>query len=186
MSTERDLIDALRAFASIQIDCPTEIVPNGYANPVSWRSDVLKARAVLKAAESAVSSPAGDAAQRYSLQQSAGYKWLAHMIKDPAGEWVKFNAAAPAAPAQQSNSVTQDFRTTDLIPAAPVAEPHPDTVLLDWLIERRDIFAYHGRGLTIVACAGSFAAREIETSDVRTAIKVAMQQHLPTPEVAPK
>lgn len=38
---------ALSKFARIEIDSPTEIVPNGYANPDDWRNDVMEARAAL-------------------------------------------------------------------------------------------------------------------------------------------
>lgn len=42
-----ELLGALQVFADIQIDCATEIVPNGYSNPEQWRQHVLAARAAI-------------------------------------------------------------------------------------------------------------------------------------------
>lgn len=41
------LREALAPFAKISINGPGEIVPNGYASPAVWRSDVARARAAL-------------------------------------------------------------------------------------------------------------------------------------------
>ena len=50
ISAAPDLLEALHKFASIKIDCASEIVPNGYSNPEEWRSDVEAARAAISKA----------------------------------------------------------------------------------------------------------------------------------------
>lgn len=53
----KQAIEALEKFARIEVDCPTERVPNGYPNPEEWRSDVCKARAALAALRSMPAEP---------------------------------------------------------------------------------------------------------------------------------
>jgi len=42
---------ALEPFAKISTDGPGEIIPNGYASPALWRTDVCRARAALTQGE---------------------------------------------------------------------------------------------------------------------------------------